>query len=291
MNNNSKFPDIVDVEFTAYCNLTCGFCFGPVDDRSIPNLPTSFWMDALRLIKTCGAHGIVVSGGEPTIHPDIVPLLSHAKDLGLSVVMSTHGQIRRKVLECAPYTDWIALPVDGITKDMLITMRGRPWDINQAKLLIEELKECNPQIKIKLGTVATKKNLNEVPQIGIEAYDKNLEIDTWKVYQYTARRKFKNRADEFSISDQQYFLLRDKVLSLLKNPPFQVVFSSNKSRKRAYVFIYPDGTVAIPNIGKKMGDIVIGNLYQEGKRVLDRVTGIDLERHGSNYNSTYTKKS
>jgi len=54
------FPEIVDVEFSARCNLKCGFCFGPTDDRRLPDLPTTFWLTALTLIRAHGAKGIAL---------------------------------------------------------------------------------------------------------------------------------------------------------------------------------------------------------------------------------------
>ncbi len=156
------FPKIVDVEFSARCNLTCGFCFGPTDDRSIPDLPTQFWLNALPWIREAGAQGIVVSGGEPTIFKDIVIVLAHARRLGLSVVMSTHGQNRQGVLACAAFTNWIALPVDGVTQRILSAMRGKAWNLQDASSRIEEIRAVNPAVQIKLGTVATRQNAHAV---------------------------------------------------------------------------------------------------------------------------------
>lgn len=280
-------PEIIDIEFSARCNLKCGFCFGPTDDRSIPDLPTSFWIQVLEWIHAFGARGIVVSGGEPTIYSDITKLLKHAKDLGLSVVMSTHGQIRKKVLACAPFTDWIALPIDGVSEQMLAEMRGRPWGLTQAKGLVSELKAQHPQLGIKLGTVATKINLDEIPLLAEELVKSEIRIDTWKVYQYTARRQFKDRAPEFTISDEAFSKLRTKVCEVAPQSPFNIVFSTNDSRRRAYLFVYPDGTLAVPNLGLDMGDLVIGNLATEGSSVFQRVTGIDFVNHSQNYGSTY----
>jgi Fe-coproporphyrin III synthase len=281
-------PEIIDIEFSARCNLKCGFCFGPTDDRSVPDLPTTFWMQVLDWIQAFGARGIVVSGGEPTIYPDITKLLKHAKDLGLSVVMSTHGQIRKKVLACVPFTDWIALPIDGVSEQMLAEMRGRPWGLTQAKELVSELKAQHPRLGIKLGTVATKVNLDEIPLLAEELVKSEIRIDTWKVYQYTARRQFKDRASEFTISDEAFAKLRAKVCEVAAQSPFKIVFSTNDSRRRAYLFVYPDGTVAVPNVGLEMTDHVLGNLFTEGGSVFERVSGVDFDNHSQNYGSTYS---
>jgi molybdenum cofactor biosynthesis enzyme MoaA len=281
-------PPIIDVEFTAHCNLKCGFCFGPVDDHSTRNLPTEFWLQALGWLRQYGVQGIVISGGEPTIHPDIVSLLRHAKGLGLSIVLTTHGRFSDRVLRCAPYCDWIAVPVDGVTVGTLAEMRGSPWGLADATALISAVRADNPAAKIKLGTVATRKNRHEIPLLGRQLLLTDIGIDTWKVYQYTPRRKSRARAAEFRLCDAEYdTLCRDIASVLTPDPRFSVVFSSNESRRQAYVFLYSDGAVVIPNVGEDMSDIFVGNLYLEGMPALDRVQGVILSNHLGNYRNTY----
>ncbi len=280
--------EVINIEFSARCNLECGFCFGPADDKSVPDLPLHFWLRVLEWIRTFGTKGIVVSGGEPTIYPHIHVLLERAKELGLTVVMSTNAQLRHRVLACAQYCDWIAIPVDGITQQMLVKMRGRPWGLEEAGSLIDELKLRYPGIRIKLGTVATAINLSEIPSLGRSLVQSGLRIDTWKVYQYTPRRKFQHRAAEFEVSDTAFGQLKQTISTNVQGKRFNLVFSSNEDRQRAYVFIYPDGQVVVPNVGSDMDDIVIGNLHQEGPLVLGRVEGVEAMKHLTNYNSTYS---
>lgn len=280
-------PDVVVVEFSALCNLKCGFCFGPTDDRSIPDLPTAFWMQALDWLAELGVRTVSVSGGEPVLVRDIVPLLAHAKSLGLSVIVSTHGQARQRVLACVPYIDWIALPIDGLTQAMLREMRGKAWGLDEAATLVGEIRERKPDIHIKIGSVANRVNQHQIADIGVALADRNIPIDTWKVYQYTARRQFKHRWGEYHLSDEAYAEVRREIEARLPKPPFEIVYSSNSVRRMAYVFIYPDGTVAIPNVGQAMEDIVVGNAYSEGRAVLTRVPNVNALNHHDNYNLTY----
>jgi MoaA/NifB/PqqE/SkfB family radical SAM enzyme len=166
-------------------------------------------------------------------------------------------------------------------------MRGKSWGVDNANALIEELRTAHPRIKIKLGTVANRQNHLEVPEIGAALYDKQVKINTWKIYQYTARRQFKHRWQGYHLPDDEFAALQSKIRNRIPDAPFNIVYSSNVSRGRAYVFVYPDGTVSIPNVGEKMEDLTLGNLYVEGRQVLDRVTGFCAENHWTNYHSTY----
>ena len=66
-----------------------------------------------------------------------VSVLRHAKTIRLKVVLSTHGQLPVRVLECVPFIDWLAIPVDAITPLMLAQMRGRQWGIDEASSIIQ----------------------------------------------------------------------------------------------------------------------------------------------------------
>ena len=280
-------PRFVDVEFTARCNLSCGFCFGPSLDKCGPDLPTAFWLSALRWIREAGAQGIVASGGEPTLRKDITVLLAHARQLGLSVVLSTNGRNRRTLLRCAQHADWISLPVDGVTRKTLAAMRGTPWGLHEAASRIADARAVNPGLRIKLGTVATCRNAGELLDLARQIRDTHVRIDTWKIYQYTPRRRFVGRESEYTISDLDFRSLCGRIARELGNPEFEVVFSSRHSRRRAYLLVCPDGALATPEVENSTEEVVYGNLYREGPSALQKVGSVDARNHSENYLSTY----
>lgn len=285
----SRFPAYVDVEFSARCNLACGFCFGPADDRSKLDLPIEFWEGVLDVLATCGVRGIVVSGGEPTLYPHLEHLLHRAKSLGLATVVSTHGRYAARVLKIAPLCDWIALPVDALETPAILDLRGDGWGLDCAAALALKIRKASASTKIKLGTVATRRNTSDV--LGLAArlkdFGSTLPFDTWKIYEYTPRRKFRERRKEYELGVGRFDTLRNGVLATGIGEVLNTVFSSTQSRTAAYLFVYPDGTAAIPNHGKNFGDLVLGNLVAEGVKVLDRVEQFDLFNNVTNYRGTY----
>ena len=287
------FPKYVDLEFSARCNLRCGFCFGPTDDRTVADLPLDFWRSVVVELSQRECEGIVVSGGEPTIYPHLAELLQLAKSCGLKTVVSTHGRHGEKVLAIASFCDWIALPVDAFSKTAIVELRGDQWSIKQATVLARAVRQANPSARLKLGSVATKQNVRELKQLA--KYLSGLAdnpFSTWKIYQYTPRRKFIHRAAEYLIADSDFQKLESACESLFgadeHNSAMRLVFSSNESRRSAYVFVFPDGTVAMPNVGEAFSDTVIGNAFAEGLSVFDRVAALSLLNNSKNYERTYT---
>ena len=94
--NKTSFVDypgvISSVVFTPYCNMNCWYCHNRhILAKSGLNLVEQGQvMDYLE--KRAGQiKGVVVSGGEPTLQPDLIYFISQLKELGLLVKLDTNG--------------------------------------------------------------------------------------------------------------------------------------------------------------------------------------------------------
>ncbi len=286
------FPTYVDLEFTARCNLNCGFCFGPTDYRNENDQSSEFWRSTIKEIYERGSKGIVISGGEPTLYKPLPHLLEYAKELGLITVVSTHGRHKKKVLEIAKVCDWIALPVDAQSLVAINMLRGDSWGLKQALQIGLDLLTINPTLKLKLGTVVTKLNMVEIENLGHELLaTKDNPFSTWKLYQYTPRRKHKHKKDLYMVDDNTFKLFEKNLKKTWNSRRMNIVFSSINSRRKAYVFVYPSGEVAIPNIGNNFGDISLGNILTDGYSVFDKFKNQELANNEKNFSSTYSSPS
>jgi pyruvate formate lyase activating enzyme len=80
------------VAFTCGCNLRCPYCHNP-------GLVAPPWAGeveegevlALLAARRGRLDGLVVTGGEPTLQPDLVPFLERVKELGFLVKLDTNG--------------------------------------------------------------------------------------------------------------------------------------------------------------------------------------------------------
>jgi len=191
-------------------------------------------------------------------------------------------------MDIADCCDWIALPVDAVTQETLRMIRGDVWDLYKAIDLANRLKHTNEALRVKLGTVATRMNLKEILTLAstISALPE-IPFDTWKIYQYTPRRKFAGQREIYEITNNAFGIFSKEIRKTHVCERINTVFSSHTQRRRAYLFVYPDGTLAIPNEGKDFSDIVIGNFATEGEAVLDKVDNYTLFSNGGNYEVTY----
>ena len=110
------YPGLVAaILFTGACNFRCPFCQNASlvrNPASEPEIPDEEVFDYLR--KRRGMlEGVVVTGGEPTVHPDLLGYMGRLKDIGYKVKLDTNGY-RPDVLRAAVeggYADYVAMDV------------------------------------------------------------------------------------------------------------------------------------------------------------------------------------
>ena len=82
------------VVFTQGCNFRCPFCHNgsliPVDAPSESLIPESEVFEFLKG-RRGQLDGVVISGGEPTIQPDLIAFLRTVKALGYPIKLDTNG--------------------------------------------------------------------------------------------------------------------------------------------------------------------------------------------------------
>src|SRR6201746_2977424 len=78
-------PLAVLAELTQRCPLQCPYCSNPVElERGGSELTTAEWKKVLTELAEIGVLQIHFSGGAPTARKDLVELVQHASDVGLS---------------------------------------------------------------------------------------------------------------------------------------------------------------------------------------------------------------
>ncbi len=96
------------VEITRQCNLRCPHCFVEGGVARSTEMSTERILRLLDEWATMGVFSVVITGGEPTIHPDFLRIVRHAYDLGFTVSIATNGMaLTDAVLADIPQDDVI----------------------------------------------------------------------------------------------------------------------------------------------------------------------------------------
>jgi radical SAM protein with 4Fe4S-binding SPASM domain len=85
-------PYRADLALTYACNNHCGHCYNEPERVQMPSLPAAQWRRVLQILARVGVPQVVFTGGEPTLHPDLVRFVAWAEELGLVCGLNTNGR-------------------------------------------------------------------------------------------------------------------------------------------------------------------------------------------------------
>lgn len=274
-------PQSIDIRITRKCNLNCSFCFGT---KCLDNeLCISDWEFLLARFKSHGVKCVIITGGEPTLYPWINRFISYAKNLDYYVVLSTNGTIPIDY-ELMKGIDVLSIPIDGEQYDDCYKMRKITR--NEYDTLMHNIslfKKSFPNKKLKIGTVITKKNIDNVSNILflIENY-----VDIWKLYQ-VSRHNNNNLIyeKELMISDHQFDGVQKQIKQMSSKNKIKTVFYKANERDGKYLFCEPNGDAMIIKYDE---EVVIGNFKEDFYKVLDKWSAfVDIKRLNDNLVETY----
>lgn len=112
------FPGLVAaVVFTAGCNLRCPWCQNPGlvrapwDEGLLSEADLMAFLEKRRHVL----QGVVVTGGEPLVHPDLGGLLGRIKALGYQIKLDTNGTFPDRLAALAPgLVDYLAFDLKNV---------------------------------------------------------------------------------------------------------------------------------------------------------------------------------
>lgn len=159
------------IEITQRCNLNCNGCYTKGDNGEDLTLETiGRMMDYYQQVEGNQGEILQISGGEPTLHPQILDILDMAMAKGFKFVMlNTNGLeflVQPALLEkCRQFSTGfeVYLQFDGFDVDQRHRAQSRNLSVEKRKIL-DRLKEYKIPTTLVV-TVSQESNLNSLGQI------------------------------------------------------------------------------------------------------------------------------
>ncbi len=178
------------------CNLTCKHCYATSVDKDFPGeLSTGKIYSVMEDLDAFGVPVLILSGGEPLMHPDIFRISRRAKSKGFYVALSSNGTLIGPnnigdILE-ADY-DYVGISLDGM-RDTNDRFRRRVGAFDDALRGIRLCREAG--IKVGLRFTLTQDNAGELPELLRLMDDEGIKKLYLSHLNY-AGRGYKNRRDD-----------------------------------------------------------------------------------------------
>ena len=186
---------------TTKCNQNCKYCHRFLGINDLTYEENKKILN--NLIKD-GVNNITWTGGEALLYPNLKELLKISQENGIKNKLITNGMVlaqNENMREILGYLDSLTLSLDTINDDTNEELgRGRNH-FEEVKTILDYVK--GKSLKVNINTVVSKKNINEMEQLG--EFLNNYNISKWKFFKFMPLRETaeKNK-DEFEITDAEF---------------------------------------------------------------------------------------
>ncbi|MEE8366192.1 MAG: heme d1 biosynthesis radical SAM protein NirJ [Gammaproteobacteria bacterium] len=208
------------------CNLTCKHCYATSADIDFPGeLSTEQVYEVMDDLKSFGVSVLILSGGEPLMHPDIFEISRHAKEMGFYLGLSTNGTLITKdnITDIARIGyDYVGISLDGMreTHDRFRRKQGAFDESMQGIRLCRDV-----GLKVGLRFTLTRDNAAELPDLLQLMADE--DVDKF----YLSHLNYAGRGNRNRSSDLHYQMTRE-AMDLLFETCWQDV---QAGRRREFV--------------------------------------------------------
>ncbi|MDD4468972.1 MAG: viperin family antiviral radical SAM protein [Acholeplasmataceae bacterium] len=264
----------VNWHITNRCNYACSFCFA----QNLGKHEVSFEEGKILLKKLSdsGIEKINFAGGEPLLHPRLPDYCKEAKNLGMTVSVTTNGSHLNQnlVSQLAGSVDWIAISVDSCLDTVEAAMgRGRGEHVTNALKAAFLVHEAGIHLKVNTTVTSLTWQENMHPLIRM------MKPDRWKVMQMLV---IDGENDTSSIglcvSSAQFREFAERHRSICLGSGVGPVFESVDDMEGSYFMIMPNGQVK-SDVGRKITLYELDDILEQG---VDKLVDSDkyLDRGG-----------
>lgn len=112
-------PSLIDypgqlcgVFFTSGCNFSCGFCHNaPLMGKKQAGLTWGRLDEICRKFKKEWVDAVCITGGEPTLAPGLLELISFFRNYGFKIKLDSNGGRPEVLKKCLPLVDYVAMDI------------------------------------------------------------------------------------------------------------------------------------------------------------------------------------
>lgn len=155
--------------FTIGCNFHCPYCHNPELVNETATVIPEEEIAAFLLRRKNILDAVTITGGEPTIHGDLIQYIRNVKNMGYLVKLDTNGTNPHVIrqLQDEGIVDYFAMDIKSPLRNYTNTV-GRPVDESKIKESIELLKHGNVPYEFRTTVVKSLITMDDIRIIGKE---------------------------------------------------------------------------------------------------------------------------
>ncbi len=225
------------IEITRQCNLRCSHCFVEGGLKRNGELSTQRILRLFEEWAEMGVFSVVITGGEPTIHPDFLQITRYAHDLGFVVGIATNGiSLNDRLLNSIPQDDVIiSMSIDEAHGQG----HGKESDFEYVTRRLLEVRDRG--FNTSIMTTTTHENVRMLDKVIIWAIDNDISLRSVPFVPMGRgmlyREMLNTTADvesaaRFWLAEEQWELVRDQRLGLCTGKVFNFLLTMVYASRR-----------------------------------------------------------
>jgi pyruvate formate lyase activating enzyme len=156
--------------FSVGCNFRCPFCHNPELVSGSHNLVSGkLEKDFFELLENRKGklEGICITGGEPTLQPDLQEFIQKIKGMGFKVKLDTNGARPDvlRLLYSKKLLDYVAMDIKSSLKNYVKTANSK-IDLERIKLSVELIKNSQIDYEFRTTVVPSLHSESDFEKIG-----------------------------------------------------------------------------------------------------------------------------
>lgn len=210
-------------ELTPVCNMDCKMCYvrlsRSAQEAIAPLKDAAQWLSLAQAAKQAGMLYLLVTGGEPFLHPQFREILEGLHKMGFLITVNSNGTMIDETVvawlkNCPPVR--INISLYGASDETYAQLCGNPKGFTQTLNAIRLLKEAG--ISVKLNCSLTPYNAKDLPEMVDIAKQNDLILQV-ATYMFPPVRKdgtLIGKNDRFTPADAAYYMAYADYLTLGK---------------------------------------------------------------------------
>ena len=208
-------------ELTPVCNMDCKMCYirlsRQTQESIAPLADADQWLKLAQEAKDAGMLYLLLTGGEPLLHPQFRQILEALHKMGFLITINSNGtmideETVRWLKNCPPVR--INVSLYGASDETYARLCGNPQGFTQTTNAIRLLQEAG--ISVKLNCSLTPHNAGDLQGIANYAKENNLILQV-ATYMFPPVRKdgaMTGKNDRFSPEAAAYYMAYADCLTL-----------------------------------------------------------------------------
>ncbi|MDD1777288.1 MAG: radical SAM protein [Candidatus Helarchaeota archaeon] len=161
------------IHITSACNLTCRHCY--LQKGELLHLEPALFHSAVQQLDDLQGLKVLISGGEPLLHPKVFEMLHSIQPNKLRKILLTNGLLidASKATRLKGLIHEVQISLDGIKSHN--NFRNHPLAFDKSVQSIKHLTHAG--LEVSVATMIHSQNLEELEEL--ESILKDLEVKSW----------------------------------------------------------------------------------------------------------------